>query len=197
MRSRLTTMVAGSLLAMAVAGGIVLAAEQPGPAPAAERAQSSAPSGQENRQEPAYTGSIVLPSQDRNGAEDRQASGGDAAGDRQAGDRREADGPDTAYAGLARIDAAQARAAMEAAYPAATLEPPTLQDENGFLVWGAEVALADGTRLDVKVDAGTGTVLSADRGDGEDEGQVGGSDGEAAGGHEDGPDGPGDRTGEH
>jgi uncharacterized membrane protein YkoI len=38
-----------------------------------------------------------------------------------------------------------------------------LEDENGFLVYGVELVTADKTIVDVKVDAGSGKVLAADR----------------------------------
>ncbi|WP_051328422.1 PepSY domain-containing protein [Desulfatirhabdium butyrativorans] len=50
-----------------------------------------------------------------------------------------------------------------------------LEDENGFLVYGVEVVSADKSIVDVKVDAGTGTVLAMDRdeadGDGHESGE--------------------------
>ena len=38
-----------------------------------------------------------------------------------------------------------------------------LEDENGFLVYGVEVVTPDKTIMDVKVDAGSGKVLSMDQ----------------------------------
>jgi uncharacterized membrane protein YkoI len=38
-----------------------------------------------------------------------------------------------------------------------------LEDENGFLVYGVEVATADKVIMDVKVDAGSGKVLAMDQ----------------------------------
>jgi hypothetical protein len=47
-----------------------------------------------------------------------------------------------------------------------------LENEDGNIVFGVEVTRPDGTKLDVKVDAGTGKVLASepddDRGDGHD-----------------------------
>ena len=44
-----------------------------------------------------------------------------------------------------------------------------LEDENGFLVYGVEVATADKTIVDVKVDAGSGKVLAMERDKADDE----------------------------
>jgi len=38
-----------------------------------------------------------------------------------------------------------------------------LEDENGFLVYGVEITAADKTIVDVKVDAGSGSVLAMDK----------------------------------
>ena len=58
-----------------------------------------------------------------------------------------------------------------------TAAQPELENENGSVVYGVEVTKADGTVVDVKVDAGNGEVLAR---------EADGPDGE---GHEDG-DGP-------
>ena len=44
-----------------------------------------------------------------------------------------------------------------------------LENENGFLVYGIEVVTVDRTIVDVKVDAGSGTVLAMDRDNLDDE----------------------------
>lgn len=60
---------------------------------------------------------------------------------------------------LAKITPAQARSSALAAAPG-TVGKVSLEDENGFAVYSVQV-----DNSDVKVDAGTGTVLHVDSGD--------------------------------
>ncbi len=63
---------------------------------------------------------------------------------------------------LARVDAADARAAAVVAVPGAAVVDVDLDEEDGFLVY--EVGLAHQHReFDVVVDAGTGEVLCTER----------------------------------
>lgn len=66
---------------------------------------------------------------------------------------------------LAKITAEQAMAAAQGAYPGSRVQRVELENENGCLVFC--VNLSNG--LEVKVDAGTGTVLQPEQGDSEDE----------------------------
>jgi uncharacterized membrane protein YkoI len=68
---------------------------------------------------------------------------------------------------LAKITPEQAAAAATAAVPG-TAGEVELEDENGNVVFGVEVTAADGTMSDVKVDAGTGAVLSNQSDDGDE-----------------------------
>ncbi|MFH0727174.1 MAG: PepSY domain-containing protein [Pseudomonadota bacterium] len=52
-----------------------------------------------------------------------------------------------------------------------------LENENGFLVYGIEVVTADKTIMDVKVDAGSGEVLTMNRDKADDEDNESGEDG--------------------
>ena len=81
---------------------------------------------------------------------------------------------DTAtLAPLAKVTPDQASAAATAKVPG-TAGKVQLEDENGNVVYGVEVTSASGSRTDVKVDAGNGTVLhqepndesGAEKGDG-------------------------------
>jgi len=63
-----------------------------------------------------------------------------------------------------KLDATQASAAATGAVPG-TAGTPELEDEDGTAVWGVEVTKADGSNVDVKVDANTGTVLKQEAGD--------------------------------
>jgi uncharacterized membrane protein YkoI len=51
-----------------------------------------------------------------------------------------------------------------------------LEDENGFLVYGIEVVSADKSVVDVKVDAGTGKVLTMEKDKADDEDRESGED---------------------
>ncbi|HRW10086.1 MAG TPA: PepSY domain-containing protein [Caldilineaceae bacterium] len=65
----------------------------------------------------------------------------------------------TALQGLATIDAATAAAAATDANAGTTVVKSTLEDENGYLVYSVE--LSNG--LEVKIDAGDGTVLHSEQ----------------------------------
>lgn len=63
----------------------------------------------------------------------------------------------------AALTPAQAVSAALAAYPGGIATgKPELEDENGTAVYGVEVKTADGKKLDVKVDANSGSILKAD-----------------------------------
>ncbi|MEA2843807.1 MAG: hypothetical protein QOJ69_1478 [Actinomycetota bacterium] len=76
---------------------------------------------------------------------------------------------DAALAGLAKISPDQAKAAALAAVPG-TAGQVALEDENGNVVFGVEITAADGTKTDVKVDAGNGTVLAQEAEDANESG---------------------------
>jgi uncharacterized membrane protein YkoI len=61
--------------------------------------------------------------------------------------------------GLAKISAADALAAAQTA-TGGTAGKVELENESGNVVYGVEITQPDGTKLDVKVDAGTGAVLA-------------------------------------
>ena len=95
-------------------------------------------------QEPSYTGSVPV---------DEAATQGVSEADEAA-----------ALAGSATISAAEAEAAVLAAHPGASVHKTELENENGYLVYS--VALDTG--MDVKVDAGNGTILATEQDDGGD-----------------------------
>ena len=102
-------------------------------------------------QQPAYTSSIRVKDQGREGQEERH------------GERREA----AQLASLAKIDLAKATTAALAQVPGTVLKAE-LDDENGNLVYSVEIMTHTHEIKDVKVDAGNGNVLHVDAGD-EDE----------------------------
>ena len=65
--------------------------------------------------------------------------------------------------GLATITEAQAADAASAG--GGTVGEVELENEAGNIVFGVEVTKTDGTKLDVKVDAGTGKVLASEADD--------------------------------
>lgn len=65
----------------------------------------------------------------------------------------------TALQGLAKITPDQAKAAAVAAAPGNATKVE-LENEDGNLVYKVEIAGADGTQTDLKIDAGNGSVLS-------------------------------------
>lgn len=68
----------------------------------------------------------------------------------------------------ATIDEATAAAAALATHPGEITETE-LGNENGSVVWEFDITQEDGTTVDVKVDAGNGSVLAADTDDDEEE----------------------------
>lgn len=85
---------------------------------------------------------------------------------------------------LATVMPDEAEAAALAAVPG-TAAQPELENEDGSVVYGVEVTQADGTVIDVKVDAGNGDILAQDDESGEaghDEGPETGDGPESADG---------------
>jgi hypothetical protein len=68
---------------------------------------------------------------------------------------------ETAYPGLAKISMEDAKSTALKQVPGEALKVE-LEDENGFLVYGVEIVTPEKTITDVKIDAGTGKVLSTE-----------------------------------
>ncbi len=98
-------------------------------------------------QEPSYAASITAP-------QDEGLSEADEA---------------IALEGLASITPDQARDAALAVVPG-TVDKVELDNENGAVVYSVEITDASGSHIDVKVDAGNGTVVHQDADDGDNEG---------------------------
>jgi uncharacterized membrane protein YkoI len=125
------------------AAAVGLAAGGVGIASAATTPSTAAPA-LATAESPSYTGSVTVPD---NGQD--TGTGNETAESSQ-------------LQGLAKITPDQARQAALGAVPG-TASTPVLEDENGNVVYGVEIQTASGT-VDVKVDAGNGTVLSQDTG---------------------------------
>lgn len=131
---------AAAATTLALGGGAALAA---GPDTAAQQDETK-----QEEQEPSYTGSIKAP-EEQSEAEDQENEATE--------DQREA-AEGNKLRGLAKIDQTSAeRAALEAV--PGTVKETDLESENGFVVYGVEVAGNNGETHDVKVDAGTGEIL--------------------------------------
>lgn len=126
------TAIAGVALIAMVAGGAGIIAASAGATPAPGRAGQE----QDGSQEPSYTGSIQAP----------EGSGGEEA-------------ENAALSGLAVITPEEAATAAGSAV-AGTVGTAALENENGFVVYQVDVTAADGSVVEVKVDAGTGAVLA-------------------------------------
>jgi hypothetical protein len=101
-------------------------------------------------QEPSYTGSVKAP------AEDETLSEADEAAQLE---------------GLASIAADEAAAAASGAV-SGTVEKVELDNENGSVVYSVEITDDTGTEVDVKVDAGDGTILDQQADDEADEAEL-------------------------
>ncbi len=99
------------------------------------------PDTQSSGDSPDYRGSVTVPQ-----VPDTSKSADDEAADT------------AALAHLAKVTPEQAASAATASVPGSAGKVQ-LEDENGNVVYGVEVTTANGSRVDVKVDAGNGAVL--------------------------------------
>lgn len=127
----------------------------------------------QEKQQPQYTGSIAAPEEKDQGNEAADANEGEDQGN-EANDTNEGEdqGNEAAESkqlqSLARIDQTTAEQAALEAVPG-TVKDTELENENGFVVYGVEIAGNDGKTYDVKVDAGNAKVLQQEV-EGTDEG---------------------------
>ena len=144
--------IAGLAVTMALALGVIGAtayAESPPPSPSASPANPRNPKAGENEtQEPSYTGSIQTPK-----SADTENEAGEAA----------------ALAGLAKLTESDARNAALAKFPRATVQKASLEDENGSVVWAIQLTDANKSVQEVKVDAGNGAILAVEAGGADNE----------------------------
>ncbi|WP_035255030.1 PepSY domain-containing protein [Agrococcus lahaulensis] len=116
-----------------------------------------------DEQDPSYTGSVQAP-------QDAMAPDGS---DTELSEAEEA----ASLQGLATVTPEEATAAALAAVPG-TAGDAVLEDENGYVLYEVQVTEADGSVIDVKVDAGDASVLAqeADEPEGTDEATENGSE---------------------
>jgi uncharacterized membrane protein YkoI len=147
MHARLTKLVAAvaAFAALAVGGSALATAQQadaPQPANAPATAQQERDDGEQN---PSYRSSVTAP--DREYASEREEA--------------------QALQSLAKLSADEARSAALAEVPGKATEVG-LDNENGNVVYSVDIEKSDGSQVDVKVDAGNGTVVHQDADDGDD-----------------------------
>lgn len=164
--------VTGTLVAGLALGGTGVAVATTGGA-------ATPPSGTDtSEQDPSYVGTIPAPADSAtdtetadgpDGAEGpERTEGAEGSGAEGADDSAAEAAESAALAGLATVTADEATAAALQAVPG-TAGAAQLENENGYVVYGVEITQADGTTVDVKIDAGNGTVLAQDTGDGDGE----------------------------
>ena len=155
-------LIVGALAAAALTmgGGAAIAAQQ---AP-----ETTGDGTRQEEQEPSYKGSIQAPA-------DKEEQN-EAAAERQEAQEAQQ------LQSLAKIDQKAAEQAALQEVPG-TVKDAELGNENGYVVWEVEVAGNDGTRYEVKIDAGNGQVLHQETED--DEGSEQGEANEANEGSED------------
>ena len=145
-------LVGGAVVAalLAVGGFTAMAAAQ---SPTTQQGSST------QEEQPSYKGSIAAPEE-----QGSDANEGNEAQDNEAADEQE-QGNETTESrqleSLAKIDQATAELAALKAVPG-TVKNTELENENGFVVYGVEIAGNDGKTHDVKVDAGNAEVLHQD-----------------------------------
>lgn len=135
--------------------GALTAALAFGGAGVAMASGANADSGGGDVQEPSYSGSVAAPAEQDDATEGASSEAGEAA----------------ALASLATVTPGEAEAAAIGAVPG-TAGPAQLENENGYVVYGVEITTADGSIVEVAIDAGTGDVLaqqSDDDGESEDD----------------------------
>lgn len=157
-KHRNKAVVAGLATAAALAGGVGVAAAGGPPAPpnsGAASDQAEQPEGAEG-------------SEGTEGAEEQEPSlNGSVAATEVEGETEQQEA--TRLASDATVSQAAAEAAALQAVPG-TVTASELGNENGSVVWEVDVQKADGSAVEVKVDAGNGTVLAQETGDEGDEG---------------------------
>ncbi len=154
MRKILVTGIAAGALGAGLLGSAALAESPAPPTPTAPTPPNAPRQSDTNdqRSEPAYTGTITVPQNTASNATETQES--------------------AALAALAKVTQDQARTATLGRFPGATIGKVSLDDENGVLVWSVELVDAKGAGQDVKVDAGNAAILNV---------QAGGADGAESG----------------
>lgn len=141
MRTAVVTAAGAALLG----GGTAVALAQTGePTPPATSSEGSEENGGKDDEGPSVAGGITVP---------EQAGEQDEAAEQQA------------LAGLATVTPEEAVRAATTAEPG-TAGPAELGDENGSLIYEVTVTRADGSVVEVKIDAGNAAVLATEPEDG-------------------------------
>lgn len=142
--NRRRTMVGGALAGILAVGGTGVALAGANAAPASGQTDDTS-----QEQDPSYTGSVPAP------PEGADTESGPETVDNGAAEVDES----AALESLATITPEEATTAALAAV-VGTAGVAELENENGYVVYNVSITGADGTTVDVKVDAGTGAVLA-------------------------------------
>lgn len=158
---RKRTIVGGALAGVLAIGGtgVALAAADSTAAPGGSGDTST------QEQEPSYTGSVPAPPEGVETEDGTETEGGPESVDNGAAETDES----AALESLATITPAEAITAALAAVPG-TAGTAELDSENGYVVYSVPVTRADGTAVDVKIDAGDASVLAQEPDDGAEAG---------------------------
>lgn len=148
------TVTAGALAAVLAIGGTGIALAGANAAPAPGGSDTTGTQQQDQEQDPSYTGSMPAP------PDGNETDTGPETTDSDAAEADEA----KALESLATVTPEEATAAALAAEPG-TASATELDNENGYVVYSVEVTRADGTTVDVKIDAGDATVLAQETDD--------------------------------
>lgn len=146
-----------------VTGAIVAALALGGTGAAMASSNTATPASVDTEeQDVTYTGSVEAPAgTDVEGSDDAASEAAESA----------------SLAPLATTTTAEATDAALAAVPG-TAGDVSLENEDGYVVYGVEITTADGSTVDVKVDAGNGSILAQQAGDAETNDDVSDGDGE-------------------
>ncbi|MCU1545244.1 MAG: propeptide PepSY amd peptidase [Homoserinimonas sp.] len=153
------TLTAGILIGGLALGGAGVAMASTGSPADPGGANSTASDSGTQEQEPSYVGSVSAP-QDAE-IEDAETEGAETEGK----DDEASEGDESkSLQSLATATPEQATASALAVVPG-TAGAVELDNENGYVVYSVEVTAADGSSVDVKVDAGNGDVLAEEADD--------------------------------
>lgn len=169
-----TAIAAAAIGGVLLAGGATMAAAAPEDANRTGTSSSTdkpGEGGENEKDEASFTGTITAPP---------GTSESEEAKDGTAEEKAEGEAETAALAGLATVSEERARTSATDAAPG-SVDKITLADEEGFVVWEAEITQADRTTVEVLIDAGDGSVLTQEVEHADEEGDDAEDDGDQSG----------------